>query len=42
MTENENDLLDGSAHRTGQSRLACQLVVSRGHAELVIGIAPEE
>lgn len=27
-TGDESDLLDGSAHRTGRSRLACQLQVS--------------
>ncbi len=27
MSEDENDLLDGSSHRTATSRLSCQIVI---------------
>ena len=41
LTEDENDLLDGSAHRTGQSRLACQLTIASETVDLTIVVAPQ-
>lgn len=42
LTEDENDLLDASSHRTPQSRLACQLTISSENVDLTIMIAPED
>ena len=42
MSEDENDLLDSSDHRTKDSRLACQLVLSEVAGQLDIIIAPED
>lgn len=42
MTEDENDLLDGSSHRTESSRLACQLMIAGANADLTIVVAPED
>ncbi|MDR6510254.1 2Fe-2S ferredoxin [Novosphingobium capsulatum] len=39
MSEDENDLLDSSDHRTATSRLSCQLPVVDG---LKVTIAPED
>jgi 2Fe-2S ferredoxin len=42
MSEDENDLLDSSSHRTATSRLSCQLQVSPALEGLVVEIAPED
>lgn len=38
----ENDLLDGSAHRQSGSRLACQVVLAGNLDSLSVTIAPED
>ncbi len=42
MSEDENDLLDNSGHRTAYSRLSCQLAIDGSLAELAVTIAPED
>ncbi|MBB5687870.1 2Fe-2S iron-sulfur cluster-binding protein [Sphingobium boeckii] len=42
MTEDENDLLDSSDHRTAQSRLSCQLIVNGEQGPIKLTIAPED
>jgi 2Fe-2S ferredoxin len=42
MGADENDLLDGSSHRTESSRLSCQLQVSPELDGLRMTIAPED
>lgn len=42
MSEDENDLLDASDHRTPRSRLSCQLTCARAIAGLKVTIAPED
>jgi ferredoxin, 2Fe-2S len=42
MSDDENDLLDGSSHRTHLSRLSCQLSVGPGLEGLRVQIAPED
>lgn len=42
MSEDENDLLDSSDHRTEHSRLACQLMVDDISEALNIVIASED
>lgn len=42
MTDDENDLLDSSDHRTAQSRLSCQVQLTAGMEGMVITIAPED
>lgn len=42
MGEDENDLLDSSDHRTDQSRLSCQLILSSSGDDIVVRIAPED
>lgn len=42
MSEDENDLLDNSDHRTAESRLSCQLVMTDDLDGLSITIAPED
>ncbi|PZU12394.1 MAG: ferredoxin [Sphingobium sp.] len=42
MGEDENDLLDSSGHRSGCSRLSCQLIVADSHDGVVVRIAPED
>ena len=42
MGEDENYLLEISAHRCPTSRLSCQLVIEPGMAELSARIAPED
>lgn len=42
MTEDENDLLDSSDHRTTQSRLSCQIVLTEAMDGLEVVIAPED
>lgn len=42
MSEDENDLLDSSDHRTAHSRLSCQLPVSDALDGLIVTIAPED
>jgi len=42
MTDDENDLLDSSDHRTPHSRLSCQIVVTDALEGLEVEIAPED
>ncbi|MET0546154.1 MAG: 2Fe-2S iron-sulfur cluster-binding protein [Caulobacterales bacterium] len=42
MSPDENDLLDSSSHRTGASRLSCQLLLSDALDGLKVKIAPED
>ena len=42
MTQDEDDLLDSSEHRTPTSRLACQLPLSEDLDRLSVRIAPED
>lgn len=42
MSDDENDLLDSSDHRTEQSRLSCQIPFSGELAGLRVTIAPED
>ncbi|WP_225008839.1 2Fe-2S iron-sulfur cluster-binding protein [Novosphingobium percolationis] len=42
FSEDENDLLDSSGHRTDQSRLSCQVILADEHDGLIVRIAPEE
>ena len=42
MSDDENDLLDGSDHRNANSRLCCQIVMSEALSGLRVVIAPED
>lgn len=42
MSQDEDDLLDSSDHRTEHSRLSCQLPLSDALAGLHVTIAPED
>lgn len=42
MTDDENDLLDSSDHRTAQSRLSCQVQLTASMEGMVVTIAPED
>src|SRR4051812_6704912 len=42
MSEDENDLLDSSSHRTPSSRLSCQIAFKAELAGLKVRIAPED
>ncbi|WP_019830942.1 2Fe-2S iron-sulfur cluster-binding protein [Sphingomonas sp. PR090111-T3T-6A] len=42
MSEDENDLLDSSDHRTATSRLSCQIPFSDALDGLRVTIAPED
>ena len=42
LSEDENDLLDSTDHRTEYSRLSCQLHISDALAGLKVTIAPED
>lgn len=42
MSDDENDLLDSSDHRTGASRLSCQIPFSDALDGLRVTIAPED
>jgi 2Fe-2S ferredoxin len=42
LSEDENDLLDSSDHRTGASRLSCQLRFGGALDGLKVTIAPED
>lgn len=42
LSEDENDLLDSTDHRTENSRLSCQLHISDGADGLRVTIAPED
>ena len=42
MTEDENDLLDSSTHRTERSRLSCQLKCIPEFDGMTVEIAPED
>ena len=42
MSADENDLLDGSSHRSATSRLSCQIPFTAALAGLRITIAPED
>ena len=41
-TEDENDLLDSSDHKTEQSRLSCQVPITSALDGLRVTIAPED
>ncbi len=42
LSEDENDLLDSSDHRSAQSRLSCQLPITDALDGLIVTIAPED
>ncbi len=42
MSDDENDLLDSSDHRNGNSRLSCQIPVTAALAGIVVTIADED
>lgn len=42
MSEDENDLLESSDHRNGQSRLSCQIPFTEDLDGLRVTIAPED
>lgn len=42
LSEDENDLLDSSSHRTATSRLACQIPFTEALDGLKVTIAPED
>ena len=42
LSEDENDLLDSSDHRNGQSRLSCQIPLTAEMSGLRVTIAPED
>lgn len=42
MSEDENDLLDSSDHRTENSRLSCQIALTAALDGLKVTIAPED
>ena len=42
MSEDENDLLDSTDHRTENSRLSCQIELNDGLDGLKVTIAPED
>ena len=42
LSEDENDLLDSTDHRTDMSRLSCQLEMSAALDGLKVTIAPED
>jgi 2Fe-2S ferredoxin len=42
VSDDENDLLDGSAHRNEYSRLSCQLMMSDALAGVRVTIAEED
>jgi 2Fe-2S ferredoxin len=42
MSEDENDLLESSDHRNGQSRLSCQIAFNADLDGLRVTIAPED
>lgn len=42
MSEDENDLLDSSDHRTETSRLSCQIMFNADLDSLKVTIAPED
>jgi len=42
LSDDENDLLDSSEHRSAHSRLSCQLAVTDALDGLTVTIAPED
>lgn len=42
ISEDEDDLLEGSPHRTEHSRLSCQIRLEADHDQLRVTIAPED
>ena len=42
VSGDENDLLDGSVHRDGSSRLACQIRMNEGISGLRVTLAAED
>ncbi|TPG21895.1 ferredoxin [Sphingomonas koreensis] len=42
MSEDESDLLDGSAHRQANSRLSCQIPWSAALDGLTVTVAPQD
>ena len=41
-SSDEDDLLEGAAHRCTDSRLSCQLILTEAPGELIVRIAPED
>lgn len=42
ITDDENDLLDGSTHRDERSRLSCQIMMSDALSGMRVTFAPED
>jgi 2Fe-2S ferredoxin len=42
VEESENDLLESSGHRTAESRLSCQIIVTDGLDGMRVTVAPED
>ncbi len=42
ISEDEDDLLEGSTHRNEHSRLSCQIRLEAGHDQLRVTVAPED
>lgn len=42
MSDDENDILDGSNHRAARSRLSCQIPLTAELEGLQVEVAPEE
>jgi 2Fe-2S ferredoxin len=42
MSEDENDLLDGTSERRENSRLSCQITLTAAMAPMRVTIAPED
>lgn len=42
LSEDENDLLDSTDHRTDHSRLSCQIHLNDANSGLKVTIAPED
>jgi 2Fe-2S ferredoxin len=42
MSSDEDELLDSSEHRTPQSRLSCQIIVTDDLQDMAVTIAPED
>jgi 2Fe-2S ferredoxin len=42
ITDDENELLEGSGHRSERSRLSCQIRMEDNYAGLRVTVAPED
>lgn len=42
ISEDEDELLEGSTHRTEFSRLSCQIRLTEDHDQLRVTVAPED